>query len=113
MDSDAAKWRAIDVFHGKGSALVVLSLGKDGAFVSRGNERFHAVPPTIREVNPVGSGDALVAGFAIGLMEDMPLPEMARLAVAAGTANAMNWDIGHFTREQVEEIVRRVEIRPV
>jgi len=43
----------------------------------------------------------------------MPLPEMARLAVAAGTANAMNWDIGHFTREQVEEIVRRVEMRPV
>jgi len=113
LNSDAAKWRAMDVFHEKGSTLVVLSWGKDGAFVSCGNERFHAVPPTIQEVNPVGSGDALVAGFAIGLMEDMPLKETARLAVAAGTANAMNWDIGHFTREQVEGIIRRVEIRAV
>jgi tagatose 6-phosphate kinase len=112
LDSVAAKWKAIDFFHDKGVTLVVLSLGKDGALISRGGDRFHAAPPVIREVNPVGSGDALVAGFAIGLREGMPLEETARLAVAAGTANAMNWDIGHFTREQVEAIIPQVQIRP-
>lgn len=111
IDSDDARWKAIEFFHGKGIQFVVLSLGKDGALVSDGNTRLHAVPPTINEVNPVGSGDALVAGFAVGLLERMPLPETARLAVAAGAANAMSWDIGHFTRQEVEDLVPQIEIR--
>ena len=111
LDADDAKWRAVEWFHEQGVELVVLSLGKDGALASRGGERLHAAPPAIEEVNPVGSGDALVAGFAIGLLEDMPLRETAALACAAGTANAMSWDIGHFTKEQVEDVMRRVEIR--
>lgn len=111
LKSDASRWRALDFFHERGVELAVLSLGKNGALVSRGDQRLHAAPPAIREVNPVGSGDALVAGFAIGLMEDMPLEDMAAFAVAAGTANAMSWDIGHFTRAQVEGIVDDVEVR--
>ena len=102
LDSMEAKWKAVDFFHEKGAELVVLSLGKDGALVSRDGERFHAIPPEIQEVNPVGSGDALVAGFAIGLQEQMSLREMTTLGIAAGAANAMSWDIGHFTREDVE-----------
>ena len=113
LDDTAAKWRAIEWFHERGVRLVVLSLGKDGALVSSGGERLHVVPPAIREVNPVGSGDALVAGFAIGLLESMPLAEMAALAVAAGTANAMSWDIGHFAKEEVDDLAAKVEVRSV
>lgn len=112
LDSEEAKWEAIEWFHERGVKLVVLSLGRDGALVSDETAQFHAVPPAIDEVNPVGSGDALVGGFAIGLTEGAPLQEMARLAIAAGTANAMSWDIGHFTRSQVEDIIGSVEIRP-
>jgi tagatose 6-phosphate kinase len=112
LDSVEAKWKAIDHFHERGIELVVLSLGKEGALVSRGNERFHAVPPPIKEVNPVGSGDALVAGFAIGLAEKMPLVEMAKLAIAAGAANAMTWEIGHFTIDQVQTLIPQVRINP-
>lgn len=112
LDSEAARWKAIDAFHARGVELVVLSLGKDGALVSRGPERLRVVPPGIREVNPVGSGDALVAGFAIGLMEGMALAEMARLGVAAGTANAMSWDIGHFAAGEVEALARAVTVTP-
>jgi len=113
LDTDEAKWEAIEFLHERGVELVVLSLGKNGAFVSRGQERFHAIPPVIKEVNPVGSGDALVAGFAIGLLEDMPLHDMARLAIAAGTANSMSWDIGHFTQSEVDYAARGVQIRPL
>ncbi|MCC6698731.1 MAG: hexose kinase [Candidatus Hydrogenedentes bacterium] len=112
LDSPDARWKAIDFFHEKGITLVVLSLGADGALVSREGERFQVVPPLIREVNPVGSGDALVAGFAIGLVEGMPLRDMATLGCAAGTANAMSWDIGHFTREEVDSLLSQVEIKP-
>lgn len=113
LETDDAKWQAIAQFHANGIQLVALSLGERGAFVSRGHERFHVVPPKITEVNPVGSGDALVAGFAIGLLEDMALRDMAVLGCAAGTANAMSWDIGHFTKEEVEDVMARVELRDV
>lgn len=113
IGSNSDRERAIDAVHARGIELVVLSLGKDGAVVSRGDERFHVLPPAIQEVNAVGSGDALVAGFAIGLMEDQPLQEMARTACAMGTANAMSWDIGHFSREEVEQIRAHVTVTPL
>ncbi|HQE84581.1 MAG TPA: hexose kinase [Candidatus Hydrogenedentes bacterium] len=112
LETDHAKWQAIAQFHAGGIELVALSLGERGAFVSRGNERFHVVPPKIAEVNPVGSGDAFVAAFAIGLLENMSLRDMAMLGCAAGAANAMNWDIGHFTKEEVETLMPKVEVRP-
>lgn len=112
LDSAEARWDAIDALHDRNVQLVALSLGKDGALVSQGAGRFAVRPPAIDEVNPVGSGDAFVAGFAIGVMEDLPLEETARLACAMGTANAMSWDIGHFRREEVEALRERVEIVP-
>ena len=113
LETDDAKWQAIAQFHAKGIELVALSLGERGAFVSRGEDKFQVVPPKIDEVNPVGSGDALVAGFAIGLLEDMPLRDMAILGCAAGAANAMSWAIGHFTKEQVERLTDHVEVREI
>lgn len=113
LDTPGARWRAIDAFHERGVELVVLSLGKEGALVSRGGERLRVVPPCIREINPVGSGDALVAGFAIGLMEGMALAEMARLGVAAGTVNAMSWDIGHFDADEVLTLTTAVTVSAV
>ena len=111
ISGNADRQRAIDAVHARGIEIVVLSLGKDGAIVSRGNERFHVVPPAIREINPVGSGDALVAGFAIGLAEGTALQDMARAACAMGAANAMSWDIGHFSRREVEDLIPHVATR--
>jgi tagatose 6-phosphate kinase len=113
LDNRAAQWQAVDAFHARGVDLVVLSLGAEGALVSRAGERLEVTPPSIHEVNPVGSGDALVAAFALGLEEEWPLEEMARLGVAAGTANAMSWDIGHFTRAQVDTVAAQVRLNRV
>jgi tagatose 6-phosphate kinase len=110
LDTDKSRLDAVDCFHEKGVNLVVLSLGKGGAIVSDGAIRLRAVPPEIKEVNPVGSGDALVAGFAIGLMEGMSLKDTAKLAIAAGAANAMSWDIGHFDRTLVENLSSQVSV---
>jgi len=64
-------------------------------------------------MNPVGSGDSLVAGFAIGLEQGMTLEEMAALGVAMGTANAASWEIGHFTPDEVASVRNQVSIRRV
>jgi 1-phosphofructokinase family hexose kinase len=110
LETPEMRWKAVSLFHARGIELVVLSLGDEGAMVSRGGERFVVTPPLIEEVNAVGSGDSLVAGFAIGLAESMSLADMAALGVAAGTANAMSWDIGHFTMDEVEAVRAQVKI---
>lgn len=110
LDSDGALADAMDTFHARGVRLVVISLGEDGLAVSRDGHRLRARAPQIQEVNPVGSGDSLVAAFAVGLQEDWPLEQMARWGVAAGTANAMSWDIGHFTLAEVAALVAKVQV---
>ncbi len=111
-DSEA-QWKAVDYFHGRGVELVVLSLGGAGALVSQGGVRIEARPPAIQAINPVGSGDALVAGMAIGIAQGWSLEESARWGVAAGTANAMSWDIGHFSRDEVKHLAQDVHIQVV
>lgn len=110
LDSDDARWRAIDAFHERGVSLVVLSLGPGGVMVSDGSERLHVIPPAIEEVNAVGSGDSLVAGIAVGLKRGLSLEETIVLGVSAGTANAMSWDIGHFTQTEVDAIAAQATV---
>jgi len=106
------QWDAVDWFHSKGIPLVVLSLGAEGALVSFEDTQFHIQPPAIKEVNPVGSGDALVAGFALGITQGMDLESTARQAIAMGAANAMSWDIGAFTKAEVDALLPQVQIFP-
>lgn len=111
LRTERARLDAVEALHDRGIEMVVLSLGKDGALVSFGGERFRVVPPEIEEVNAVGSGDAMTAGFAMGLIAGDGLQDMARRACAMGAANATTWDIGHFTRDAVDALAQRVEIQ--
>ncbi len=106
----AAQWAAVDSLHARGIEQVVMSMGEEGALVSRGGIQFRVTPPAITEVNAVGSGDAFVAGFALGLAEGRSLEDVARLACAMGTANASSWDIGHFDPALIETLESGVTI---
>ncbi|GJE43671.1 1-phosphofructokinase [Methylobacterium soli] len=66
----------------RGIALVVVSLGAEGALFVSAEEVLHAIPPAMRVASTVGAGDALVAGLVAGLHAGAPLPETARLALA-------------------------------
>jgi len=109
-DAPGLAEEAVGAFHAAGVGGVVLSLGRGGAIFSHGGRAVRAVPPVIEEVNPVGSGDSLVALLAIGLAEGWALEEIARNAVAAGAANAASWKIAHISRGEVESMARQVEV---
>src|SRR5690606_19344140 len=63
-----------------GPRLVVVKLGKEGALVVTADGDLH-VPgfPIERVVDPVGAGDAFLAGFLAGYLEGKSLEESARL----------------------------------
>ena len=69
-----------------GVALVVVSLGADGALFVDRETALAAALPAKKALSTVGAGDAMVAGIAAALVEGAPLERLARLAVAFATS---------------------------
>ena len=73
----------------RGPAAVVVTLGKDGVIAVNGDGAWHAQTPPVHAISPTGSGDAVLAGVAVALLEDRPLASAARLGAACGAANTL------------------------
>ena len=103
--------KAYAFFHKKGISLVVISLGKKGLRASFEGTEYIVSSPKVREVNPVASGDALVAGIAYGLLKKVPIYESLRWGAAAGAANAAEWAVANSSRQKIRTLLAEVEIR--
>jgi fructose-1-phosphate kinase PfkB-like protein len=77
-----------------GVEVAVITLGELGAVAVSGSGTWHAALPSIAALSPVGSGDTLLGGLAVGLQSGQNLPEALALGVAAGSANALTLGAG-------------------
>jgi tagatose 6-phosphate kinase len=93
------------------ATTVVVSLGAEGAVAVSAGAIWQARPPAVQAQSAVGSGDAMLAGLAIGLTRGQPLEEALRLGVAAGAANTLTIGAGRLKRENVDEILPGVTIQ--
>lgn len=88
----------------EGAESVVVSMGADGLLAVTPEGAFRARMPYKVEGNPTGAGDSLVAGLALGLVENMPWPERLRRAAALGAAAVAMPVAGDFDRDVYAEI---------
>lgn len=102
IKSNADALEAAGFFLKQGIELVALSLGAGGLLLVSGQEAVRAFPPQVLVRNPVGAGDALLAGITWALRRELPLEDVARWGVAAGTAAAMREGVGVGSRAEVE-----------
>jgi tagatose 6-phosphate kinase len=86
LASRAAVAAAAAELRAEGAVAVVVSLGGDGLLAVTGEGTWHAAPPAQATGNPVGAGDAVVAGLAHGLVLGQPWAQRLRHAAALGTA---------------------------
>lgn len=93
-----------------GIPLIMVSLGKNGAFIKFENEFYQASIPTIEVVNPVGSGDATVAGMAIGLAQNMEIQEIIKMSMTLGMLNAMEKQTGHVNTQYFDELYKQIAV---
>jgi 1-phosphofructokinase family hexose kinase len=78
--------------------------------------RLQAEGPRLEPVSVVGAGDVLLAGFLAGLLEERPLEEILRLAVATGAASTLEVGAGRFDPRELGRLtgsVRVAELAPV
>lgn len=111
--SDADALDATEFFLSQGIELVALSLGADGLLLASEQHTVWARPPDVQARNPVGAGDALLAGVTWALAQELPLEEIARWGIASGTAAAVREGVSVGTRAQVEALYKQVKTKKV
>jgi 6-phosphofructokinase 2 len=104
---------ARELVHSGESAIVVISLGAEGALLvwSEGSLRLRT-PPGVPVQSKVGAGDSLVAGLVLGLAQGRTLPDSFQLGVAAGTASVLNPGTALCSRADTDRFYEQIG-RPV
>jgi tagatose 6-phosphate kinase len=110
LDTNAKIYASIQQYLNDGIQLFVLSMGSRGALVGYNGEIFKVSPPIVDAINPVGCGDALVAGFAIGISREMKIKEMIKLATATAASNALHHGAGIIQKAEVDNLIKQVEV---
>lgn len=87
---------------------IVVSDGAKRMTVMHGHDSIHLAPPRIRAVNPVGSGDAMLAGIACMVGRGKTILEAVRFGMACGAANAMSLTAGVIKSRDAAALLRRV-----
>ena len=93
-----------------GVQFVVVSLGNEGALLITKDGVWQGRPPKLEVVNTVGSGDSMVAAFAVSLRSGDEPEVMLRRAIAVSAANTLTESTGHIRLEDVETIREQVRI---
>ncbi|MGI6199911.1 MAG: 1-phosphofructokinase family hexose kinase [Christensenellales bacterium] len=81
----------------RGAQGVLLSLGEAGVRYAQRGQKPAAIPAfPVETVNPVGSGDALVAGFILAQNKGCALEDCIRAGSALGAVNAARFAAGRI-----------------
>lgn len=93
-----------------GVDIIVLSKGKHGAIVKWKDTIYEATLPKVTAVNPVGSGDATVAGLAFSIEQQLDPDACIKTAMTAGVLNAMEKQTGAIDHRRFNEIYEKISL---
>lgn len=96
--------------HSQGVEIVAVSLGGEGSFVVSESGVYRARVPKLHAVNTVGCGDSMIAGFALGLSENLPIDKILKKASGISAASALREETGYFRMEDMEKLLPDIEI---
>ncbi|MBQ7236237.1 MAG: 1-phosphofructokinase family hexose kinase [Clostridia bacterium] len=103
-DMVKASYKYIDM----GVKNVLVSLGADGAILTDGTESYFCKSASVAVNSTVGAGDSMVAAACVGLLQGVPMHELLRMSVAAGTASVTTSGTNLFYRDKYKEIYAKI-----
>ncbi len=92
---------------------VLISLGADGAILTNGSESFYCKSASVAVNSTVGAGDCMVAAVCVGLIKGVPMHELLRMSVAAGTAAVTTSGTNLFYYDKYKEIYSKISSRRI
>ncbi len=91
----------------RGPKVVALKRGARGCSIFTPEQKLDVPAYRVEAVDPTGAGDCFDAGFVVGLLEELPLEQVGRLANACGALGATRKGPaeGAFPRAVVEQFL--------
>jgi len=99
--------------HNMGVEKIAISAGKGMALFSNGEKCWQVFPPQIEEANPIGAGDAMLAGIVFGLEAGNTDDKAFAWGIASGAAAAHLPGTGMPSRSEVESFLSKIKVKEV
>lgn len=96
-----------------GIEWIIVSMGGEGAFVKHGEDYYRVTIPKIEVVNPVGSGDATVAGLAVALHQNQTVETVLKTAMTTGMLNTMEAETGYINVNKFKQYFDLVNVEKI
>jgi 1-phosphofructokinase len=96
-----------------GAGTAVITRAGDPAMVVRDGRAWELVPPRFERGSREGCGDSMMGGLAAAMAAGEDWERTLRIGAAAGAANFLRHGLGSGARSVVEDLVERVELRPL
>lgn len=92
------------------SDIALLTMGADGVLLDDSRDALRISPPRVTALNPVGSGDAFVAGFLAGIEDGRSRIDAVKWGIACGASNAARLFQGVERPDRLKDLVSAVEV---
>jgi 1-phosphofructokinase family hexose kinase len=106
LDSLLSEWSR------RGVACGIVTDGPNPVSINCRGKKYRAIPPPISAVNPIGSGDCLLAGLVDGWLSRLEPEPLFRHAIGCAVANALVWDAGAIDQAEIARLSEQVVIEP-
>jgi 1-phosphofructokinase len=96
-----------------GARNLIVSRADEPALALLNDRLIHVVAPRFDPLDHRGAGDSMTAALAVAKAINLEGEEALRLAAAAGAMNVTRHGLGTGTRDEIQEIAKRVVIREI
>lgn len=90
--------------------MVIVTLGKDGAIAKINDQLFKVTIPKIDVVNPVGSGDATIAGLSVGILHNDKPEDILKRGMCFGMLNTMEKQTGFINVNNYSKLFESITV---
>ncbi len=108
LNSKADILKACKKYFDLGVKNVLVSLGTEGAILTDGATHYYCKSTSVAVNSTVGAGDCMVAATSVALEQGLPMQEILRQAVAAGTAAVTTSGTNLFYKDKYKEIYAKI-----
>lgn len=96
-----------------GIEYIMISCGGEGALCKVKDELYDIQIPPIDIINPTGSGDASVGGFAYAIEQKFKLEDALKYSMACGMSNAQHSKVGVINIKDVKEFIKNIIVQKI
>jgi tagatose 6-phosphate kinase len=98
---------------GRGVKVALVTSGPEPVLALVEGRPYRVIPPSLDAVNPIGSGDCLLAGLVDARLQGLGPEATLRHAIACATANARVWEAGAIDPATVARDEAAVIVEPL